>query len=128
MMVLRWIEFILGVGFLLGLYVRVCAAGLLLLALIATLLFQSAIYSYAGALVGVGIYLLCQGPGSYYLPLPSHPRFREMQAELAAVPRQRAQAIMRHPDGHQHLLSGGRLQGDAAQHGHRHTQPFMASA
>lgn len=95
MMVLRWVEFILGVGFLLGLYVRACAAGLLLLALIATLLFQSAIYSYAGALVGVGIYLLCQGPGSYYLPLPSHPRFREMQAELAAVPRQRAQAIMR---------------------------------
>ena len=95
MLGLRWFEFALGIGFLLGIYVRFCAVGLLLLALIGTLLFQSSIYSYAGALIGVGIYLLCQGPGSYFLPLPTHPRFLEIQAELASVPRQRAQAIMR---------------------------------
>ena len=95
MLGLRWFEFVLGIGFLLGIYVRVCAVGLLLLALIGTLLFQSSIYSYAGALIGVGIYLLCQGPGSYFLPLPTHPKFLEIQAELASVPRQRAQAIMR---------------------------------
>ena len=95
MLGLRWFEFALGIGFLLGIYVRVCAVGLLLLALIGTLLFQSSIYAYAGALVGVAIYLLCQGPGSYYLPLPTHPDFLAIQSELASVPRQRAQAIMR---------------------------------
>ena len=95
MLGLRWFEFALGIGFLLGIYVRVCAVGLLLLALIGTLLFQSSIYSYAGALIGVGIYLLCQGPGSYFLPLPTHPKFLEIQTELASIPRQRAQAIMR---------------------------------
>ena len=95
MLGLRWFEFVLGVGFLLGVYVRICAVGLLLLALIGTLLFQASIYSYAGALVGVAIYLLCQGAGSYFLPLPTHPYFLEMQSSLAAVPRQRAQAIMR---------------------------------
>ncbi len=95
MMGLRWFEFVLGIGFLLGIYVRVCAAGLLLLALIGTLLFQSSIFAYAGALIGVAIYLLCQGAGSYFLPLPTHPSFLEIQSELANVPRQRAQAIMR---------------------------------
>ena len=95
MLGLRWFEFVLGIGFLLGIYVRVCSVGLLLLALIGTLLFQSSIYSYAGALVGVAIYLLCQGPGSYFLPLPTHPKFLAIQSELASVPRQRAQAIMR---------------------------------
>jgi NADH dehydrogenase FAD-containing subunit/uncharacterized membrane protein YphA (DoxX/SURF4 family) len=95
MLGLRWFEFVLGISFLLGIYVRVCAAGLLLLALLGTLLFQSSIYSYAGALIGVALYLLCQGPGSYFLPLPTHPRFQAIQSELATVPRQRAQAIMR---------------------------------
>lgn len=92
---LRWFEFVLGLGFLFGIYVRICAGGLLLLALIGTILFQSSIYSYAGALFGVGIYLLCQGPGSYFLPMPVHPAFLGLQTRLASVPRQRAQAIMR---------------------------------
>ncbi len=92
---MRWLELVLGIGFLLGTYVRVCAVGLLLLTLIGTLLFQSSIYAYAGALIGVAIYLLCQGPGSLFLPLPAHPSLLETQAQLAAVPRQRAQAIMR---------------------------------
>lgn len=95
MLWLRWVELALGIGFLLGIYVRVLSAILLFLTLIATILFQSAIYAYAGALVGVGIYLLCQGPGSYYLPFPVHPAFAEMQEQLAAYPRARAQAIMR---------------------------------
>ena len=68
MLGLRWFELVLGIGFLLGVYVRICAVGLLLLALIGTLLFQASISSYAGALVGVAIYLLCQGAGSYFLP------------------------------------------------------------
>lgn len=92
---IRWLEFGIGLGILLGVYVRVLAASLLVLTLFATVAFQSAIYAYAGALVGVSIYLLFQGPGSFFLPLPTHPNWAEMQDHLAAYPRARAQAIMR---------------------------------
>lgn len=92
---LRWFEFTLGLGMLLGVYVRVLAAALLALTLFATVAYQSAIYAYAGALVGVSIYLLYQGPGSFFLPLPTHPDWTELQERLAAFPRARAQAIMR---------------------------------
>ena len=92
---LRWFECVIGLGFLLGIYVRICALGLLLLTFIGTILFQSSIYAYGGALVGVGLYLLFQGAGSYFLPLPSHPAFIDIQSALAKVPRQRAQALMR---------------------------------
>ncbi len=92
---LRWLEFAIGLGMLLGIYVRVLAATLLVLTLFATVAYQSAIYAYAGALVGVSIYLLYQGPGSFFLPLPTHPNWAGMQEHLAAYPRARAQAIMR---------------------------------
>ena len=92
---LRWLEFALGLGMWLGIYVRVLAAALLVLTLVATVAYQSAIYAYAGALVGVSIYLLFQGPGSFFLPLPTHPEWTEAQEFLATYPRARAQAIMR---------------------------------
>ena len=92
---LRWVEFFLGLGFLFGIYVRICAAILLLLALLGSLLFGGAILAYAGALIGVAIYLLMQGPGSYFVPMPTDPYLRPWQAWLEAQPRQRAQAIMR---------------------------------
>lgn len=92
---LRWMEFILGLGFLLGIYVRILAAFLLFLILIGTLTYQSLIYAYAGALIGVSIYLLYQGPGRYFLPLPVHPAFLEWRSRLESFPRDRAQAIMR---------------------------------
>lgn len=59
----EWIELALGLALLFGIYVRVCAAALLVLILLATLLFQDALFAYAGALLGVAIYLLLQGPG-----------------------------------------------------------------
>ena len=92
---LRWVEFLLGLGFLFGIYVRICAVILLLLALLGTMLFGGAILAYAGALIGVAVYLLLQGPGSYFLPMPTEPSLRPMQAWLETQPRQRAQAIMR---------------------------------
>lgn len=91
----EWVELLLGLGFLFGIYVRCCAAALLVLALLGTLLFQDAMFAYAGALVGVAIYLLMQGPGSYFVPMPTHPSLLDWQERLAAQPRQRAQAIMR---------------------------------
>ncbi|MFM8333134.1 MAG: cyclic nucleotide-binding domain-containing protein [Candidatus Methylumidiphilus sp.] len=92
---LRWLEVGLAVGFLLGVYVRVCAGLLLFLSVLGLALFAADILAYFGALAGVGIYLLLQGPGSHYIPMPTHPAFRAWQAQLAAQPRQRAQAIMR---------------------------------
>lgn len=91
----EWVELLLGLGFLFGIYVRCCAAALLVLALLGTVLFQEAMFAYAGALVGVAIYLLMQGPGSYFVPMPTHPGLLDWQQRLAGQPRQRAQAIMR---------------------------------
>ena len=92
---LRWLEALLGLAFLLGIYVRCCAAILLLLAFLGMALFAADILAYAGALAGIGIYLLLQGPGSRFIPMPTHPSLLEWQGRLAAQPRQRAQAIMR---------------------------------
>lgn len=94
-MSLRWLEALLGLGFLFGVYVRCCAALLLLLVLIGMALFGADILAYAGALVGIGIYLLLQGPGSRFIPMPTDPSLAQWQAWLAAQPRQRAQAVMR---------------------------------
>jgi len=92
---LRWVELALGLGFLLGIYVRICALALLALMLLGLVLFQADLLAYAGALAGVALYLLLQGPGSHFVPMPVEPSLLALQAELAAVPRQRAQAIMR---------------------------------
>ena len=92
---LRWVEFLLGLGFLFGVYVRLCSGALMLLALVGCFLFGTAIFAYAGALFGVAIYLLMQGPGSYFVPMPTDPSLAPLQARLSAQPRQRAQAIMR---------------------------------
>lgn len=92
---LRWVQLLLGLGFLFGVYVRILAGVLILLALLAAVLFGAPILAYAGALLGVAIYLVMQGPGSYYVPMPTEPRLRPLQAWLEAQPRSRAQAIMR---------------------------------
>ncbi len=92
---LRWIEFLLGLGFLLGIYVRILSVALMLLALFGLVLFQQDLFAYASALAGVAIYLLLQGPGNYFVQLPVTPGLLPLQTQLAAIPRQRAQAIMR---------------------------------
>ncbi|WP_411726489.1 cyclic nucleotide-binding domain-containing protein [Methyloglobulus sp.] len=94
-MVLRWVEVLLGLGFLFGIYVRCCAVALMLLALLGVFLFGTAIFAYAGTLLGVAIYLLLQGPGSHFVPMPTDPSLLGLQTLLAAQPRQRTQAIMR---------------------------------
>ena len=92
---LRWIEILLGLGFLFGIYVRLLSVILLLLAFFGLVLFQQDLFAYASALAGIAIYLLLQGPGSYFVQMPVAPSFLPMQTQLAAIPRQRAQAIMR---------------------------------
>jgi NADH dehydrogenase FAD-containing subunit/uncharacterized membrane protein YphA (DoxX/SURF4 family) len=92
---LRWAEVVIGLALVLGVYVRFFAMLLLLLAFLGSWLFGMPMLSYAGALIGACIYLLMQGPGRYFLPLPTPPLLTRPQSWLASQPRQRAQAIMR---------------------------------
>lgn len=92
---LMWAEMILGLTILFGVYVRFFSFLLILLSLLGWYLFGEAIFAYLGALVGASIFLLMQGPGRHYLPLPALAAFSKIQSFLADQPRQRAQAIMR---------------------------------
>ena len=92
---LQWAEIFLGLTILLGIYVRIFAALLIILSLLGGYLYGLDILAYAGAIIGACIYLVLQGPGRHYLPLPTIPVFLGIQSWLAEQPRQRAQAIMR---------------------------------
>ncbi|MDP3280367.1 MAG: BLUF domain-containing protein [Nitrosomonas sp.] len=92
---IRWAEIILGLTILFGIYVRFFSFLLILLSLLGWHLFGEAIFAYLGAIVGASIFLVLQGPGRHYLPLPTPNVFRGIQIFLADQPRQRAQAIMR---------------------------------
>ncbi|MFO1062211.1 MAG: cyclic nucleotide-binding domain-containing protein, partial [Dongiaceae bacterium] len=60
-------------------------------------LFGTATLPYAGALLGAAIYLVMEGPGRWFLPLPlpAAALLGPLEDRLAAQPRQRAQAILR---------------------------------
>lgn len=92
---LRWAEVFLGLTILFGIYVRVFALLAIALSLLGSYLYGEAILAYAGAFIGANLYLLLQGPGRHYMPLPTLPLLRPLQAWLAAQPLLRAQAIMR---------------------------------
>ena len=103
---LAWAEVVLGLTILFGIYVRFFAALLIMMALLGGWLFGEAILAYAGALIGASIYLLMQGAGRHFLPLPTPPFMLGLQSWLEAQPRQRAQAIMRVLTGTTILYSG----------------------
>ena len=92
---LREAEILLGLMFLFGLYVRLAAAILLGVSVLALFLFGWDMVTYLTAVWGVGVYLLLQGPGSRYLPLPMPRVLQSLVDALAAVPRQRAQFLLR---------------------------------
>ena len=92
---LRWAEVVLGLTILFGIYVRLFAFLLIILSCLGGYLYGESILAYAGAIIGASIYLVLQGPGRHYLPLPTPVLFHGIQAWLAEQPRQRAQAIMR---------------------------------
>ena len=94
---LRWAEIVISLALLLGIYVRFFAAVLIGLGILGLGLFGTPILSYVGALIGACIYLVLQGAGRHFLPLPL-PAARllgPLQAWLASQPRQRAQTILR---------------------------------
>ena len=92
---LRWAEIFLGLTILFGIYVRVFASLAIVLSLLGGYLYGEAILAYAGAFIGANLYLVLQGSGRHYVPLPTLPLLRPLQAWLANQPRLRAQAIMR---------------------------------
>jgi NADH dehydrogenase FAD-containing subunit/uncharacterized membrane protein YphA (DoxX/SURF4 family) len=103
---LAWGEVVLGLTILFGIYVRFVAVLLIMMALLGGWLFGEAILAYAGALIGASIYLLMQGAGRHFLPLPTPPFLLGLQSWLEAQPRQRAQAIMRVLTGATILYNG----------------------
>jgi uncharacterized membrane protein YphA (DoxX/SURF4 family) len=103
---LRWAEVVISVAFLFGIYVRFFAAVLIGFTVVGAYLFGGAILAYAGVLIGICIYLVMQGPGSYYVPLPTSRSLLGVQSWLASLPRQRAQAIMRVLTGATLLYAG----------------------
>jgi len=92
---LRWAEIFLGLTILFGIYIRVFAALAIALCLLGGYLYGEAILAYAGAFIGGNLYLVLQGPGRHYVPLPTLPFFVGLQTWLAEQPRLRAQALMR---------------------------------
>src|SRR6202040_1174308 len=92
---LAWAEVVLGLTILFGIYARFFAVLLILMTLLGAGLFGEAILAYAGALIGAATYLLMQGAGRHFLPLPIPSFLLSLQSWLEAQPRQRAQAIMR---------------------------------
>jgi NADH dehydrogenase FAD-containing subunit/uncharacterized membrane protein YphA (DoxX/SURF4 family) len=88
-------QIVTAFALLLGLYVRLFAAVLIVLAVLGIALFGAAMLSYVGAVIGASVYLMLQGPGRYFVPLPAAPLLSPVQAWLASQPRQRAQAILR---------------------------------
>src|SRR3954453_780689 len=94
---LRWAEIVLALALLFGIYVRFFAAVLIVLGILGLGLFGAPMLSYVGVAFGACIYLVLQGPGRYFLPLPlpAAPLLEPLQAWFASQPRQRAQAILR---------------------------------
>jgi uncharacterized membrane protein YphA (DoxX/SURF4 family) len=71
------------------------AAVLLAVSLLGLYLFGRDMLTYLTAVWGLGLYLLFQGPGSRFVPLPVPRLVRPLVDALAAVPRQRAQFLLR---------------------------------
>ena len=92
---LREAQIVLSIMFLFGIYVRFASILLLALSVLALVLFGRDMVTYFTAVVGICIYLLLQGPGSRYIPLPIMPAIVPMVEKLALVPRQRAQFLLR---------------------------------
>jgi len=65
------------------------------LVVLGLVLFGREMFTYLTAVSGICIYLLLQGPGSRYVPLPVVSVLRPVVVKLASVPRQRAQFLLR---------------------------------
>jgi NADH dehydrogenase FAD-containing subunit/uncharacterized membrane protein YphA (DoxX/SURF4 family) len=92
---LAWVEAAVAFCLLAGIYVRAAAAALLGLGLLGLVLFGYDMVAYIGLVGGAAIYLLLQGAGAYYLPLPAIPGTGRIARWLEDQPRERAQWLLR---------------------------------
>lgn len=97
-----WVEVIVALCFLFGIYVRGAALVTMVLGILGFYLFGSDMIDYIGLAGGAASYLLLQGAGSYYLPLPHVPGTKKIVAWLASQPRLRAQKLL-------NILAGANL-------------------
>ena len=91
---IAWVEVALALCFFLGIYVRAAAVVLLATSLLGLSIFGYQMVAYLGLVGGAGVYLLLQGAGSYYVPMPAVPGTERITAWLAGQPRQRAQFLL----------------------------------
>jgi len=80
---------------LFGVYARATAALLIGLSTVGLFMFGYEMYAYIGLVGGAAVYLLLQGAGSYYVPMPVIPGTAKISAWLASQPRERAQWLLR---------------------------------
>lgn len=92
---LQWLQLAIAVLFVLGLYTRFVAAVFLGFLALGAVLFPYEIWAYMGIVAGAGIFLLLQGAGSLYIPMPEVPGTGRLVAWLENQPRERAMWIMR---------------------------------
>jgi len=92
---LAGIEGTLAILFLLGIYVRAAGAVLLGMGLVGLYAFGYEMVAYIGLIGGTAVYLMLQGAGSYYIPMPAFPGTTKITAWLASQPRERAQWLLR---------------------------------
>ena len=67
---LRWMQMVIGIALVAGVYVRVAATACLLLVCFSLFLVGMAALSYAPVYTAVALYLIIVGAGSHYVPLP----------------------------------------------------------
>ncbi|MEE8554634.1 MAG: FAD-dependent oxidoreductase, partial [bacterium] len=92
---IAWAEAAVAAAFVLGIYVRAAAAVTLVIGGLGLVLFGTGMVAYIGLVGGAAIYLLLQGAGSFYVPLPAFPGTRRITRWLADQPRDRAQVLLR---------------------------------
>lgn len=91
---IAWVEVVLALCFIFGIYVRAAAAVLIGLALLGLHLFGWGMLDYIGLVGGAAVYLLLQGAGPYHLPTLRISGTSRISAWLADQPRARAQWLL----------------------------------
>ncbi len=105
-MILQPIQLLLATMFFFGIYVRFAAIIAIAVAVLGLFLFQLAMFTYFTAILGIAIYLLMQGAGSHYIPMPVINSSRPIISYLENLPRQRAQYLLRVLAGLNFLYAG----------------------
>lgn len=92
---LKWLELGIGVGLLLGIYVRLMATLFLIFGVISLFLFKIGMLCYFGFLLAITSYLILQGGGAYYLNLPTPKMLLPFKNLVEKQPQERAQFLLR---------------------------------